>query len=114
MSKTRHEHFPRIGAGLLLVPALATGLLGASGAHAAPGTKVHRTWTPNTHAVHAHALVVVPPGNAVVTNCSTAGISGPGGLLTALNSGNVITFACNPATSGAQVGGKYVIQVPTT
>src|SRR5947209_14903975 len=101
MSSIRSRRAARIGAALLLAPALATSLLGASGAHAAPGT-VHththpakhvKAATVRAHVVHAHAVVLAPAGHAVVTACTAAG------LLAALNSGNVITFACNPATS---------------
>lgn len=96
--------------GTLLVPALVLALVGGAARTAQASATRH-------NAQHASALAV-PSGSAVVTNCSTAGFMAPSGgqagegLGTALQNAAIITFACDPALSGAKVGGKYVITLP--
>lgn len=115
MSNPRSRNSSGSCPGLLLIPALAVALLGAAPhTQAAAAHPAGRSAASHHQAITfvAKSFTVIGSGAAVVTNCSS--YSAAGGLGAALAAGNAITFACNPATSGAKVGGKYVIMVPQT
>jgi hypothetical protein len=115
MTNTPPSRSGRAGLGLLLALALLGAAPAAQAASAhqqaraahAHHAQQHVKRLVKPHAIHAALTLNPSGGSAVVTTCSNAGLSA------ALGSGaGSITFACNPATSGKQMGGKWVITMP--
>jgi hypothetical protein len=120
MTNTPSPHRGWAGLELLLVPALIVSLGGAAlvaqaASASQPARSVHvahrakQQTLAKPHAIHAAITINPSGGSAVVSACTGAGFSA------ALGSGaSSITFACNAALSGSQVGSKWVIMVPQT